>query len=319
MENNHIVSITDHIQSPVIEQQILGSHLSKTVDYQSTILLVWHENINSSYLDKFPLLKAIVRYGVGFDNIDLSECKKRNIVVCNTPDYGVEEVADTALAMILMLNRNIKQLETYALKNSGYWNGYPKPPSCSRLRNCKVGIIGLGRIGCNLAVKIKPLVESVSFYDPNISVGFEKSLGLFRTGDLDSLLEVSDIISINTTLNETTHELVDESFLRKMKPNSTLVNVSRGGIFGNTLSILSALSSGHLAGFGTDVWPNEPPLEKDAVFNTLTSDDKFRHRTIITPHTAYYSDQAEIECRSKAANNCLRIISNQKPFNIVTC
>ncbi|MDC2993766.1 lactate dehydrogenase [bacterium] len=317
METSHIVSITDHIQFPEIEQCILGPYLAKTLDYESTILLVWHENINSIYLNKFPYLKAIVRYGVGYDNIDLVECKRRNIVVCNTPDYGVEEVADTAIALILNLNRNIKKLESYALNNPGYWTGNPKPPGCKRLRNCSVGILGLGRIGCNLGVKIKPFVDSVAFYDPNISIGFEKSLDLARVHDLNDLLEMSDIVSVNTTLNDSTLGLIDENFLNKMKPNSLLINVSRGGIFGNTSSILSALNTGHLAGFATDVWPNEPPLESDSIFSELTTNNKLKHRTIFTPHTAYYSDEAENECRTKAASNCLRIIQNLAPFNII--
>lgn len=318
MKINHIVSITDHIKDSNIEREILGDYLSPSLDYKSTVLLVWHEVIDSYYLNKFPFLKAIVRYGVGYDNIDLVECEKRNILVCNTPDYGVEEVADTAMAMTLMLSRNIKLLESLSLHEAGYWKGSPSPPQCKRLRDSKVGIVGLGRIGCNYAVKIKQFVDDVVFCDPNISVGLEKSLGLSRVYNLDSLLSLSDIVSVHTTLNPTTRCLINDSFVSKMKPNSILVNVSRGGIIGNTVSVFNALKSGHLAGFATDVWPEEPPLADDKIFYELTQNKTVKNRFVFTPHTAYYSDQSAHECRSKAANNCLNIIQEINPLNVVS-
>ena len=124
-----IVSITDHIVFPDIEKKILGANLSENLSKDSTILLVWHQLINAEYLDNYPLLKAIIRYGVGYDNIDLKECRKRGITVCNTPDYGVDEVADTALAMILSLTRKIQQLQTLARKSPSSGCGSPIPPS----------------------------------------------------------------------------------------------------------------------------------------------------------------------------------------------
>ena len=313
-----IVSITDHIVFPDIEKKILGANLSENLSKDSTILLVWHQLINAEYLDNYPLLKAIIRYGVGYDNIDLKECRKRGITVCNTPDYGVDEVADTALAMILSLTRKIQQLQTLARKSPSSWCGSPIPPSSKRLKEQSVGIIGLGRIGLSLATKLTSIFGKVSFYDPNLKRGIEKSLNLNRFDDVRFMLEESDVVSINTDLNESTNGMVGSMFLSHMRQGSILCNVSRGGIYGDPTSILNALRTGKLAGFGTDVWPSEPPEKNDLAYNEMQNDLELKDKVIITPHTSYFSDSSIVECRTKAALNAARILNDQIPFNILT-
>ena len=93
--------ITDYVDNPSIEREILGDELASEPGDEIEVLLVWHEDVGASYLDRFPRLKGIVRYGVGYENIDLSHAHSRGIVVCNTPDYGTDEVSDSALAFIL--------------------------------------------------------------------------------------------------------------------------------------------------------------------------------------------------------------------------
>ena len=92
------VYITDYVKNPHIEKRILGKHLVDKPNKNVKVLLVWHEHINARYLNQFPNLVGIVRYGVGVDSIDLNEVKKRKLILCNTPDYGVDEVSDTALS-----------------------------------------------------------------------------------------------------------------------------------------------------------------------------------------------------------------------------
>lgn len=315
---SHLVSVTDHITEFSIERSVLGNYFSDSLDYNSTILLVWHQSVDASFLDKFPYLKYIVRYGVGYDNIDLQACTDRCITVCNTPDYGVDEVSDTALAMILALARNLKSLDHLSSSQPGSWTGNPLPPNCKRLKNLSVGIIGCGRIGSCLAYKIKSIVSSVSFYDPYVRSGTEKILSLYRHDSLSSLLSSSDIVSVNTDLNDSSSGLINSTFINSMRPSSILINVSRGPLLSDPSAVVSALRSGHLKGFGADVWPSEPPSPHDSYYNSLSTDPLISNKVYITPHTSYYSDDSLIECRSKAALNCMRIINNQEPLNIIS-
>ena len=104
------VAVTDHIKEFSIEKKILGRLFEDKVSNKTTILLVWHKDINENFLQNHPSIRAIVRYGVGYDNIDLNFCKKKNIIVANTPDYG-DEVSDSAMAMILYLTRRLVLLK----------------------------------------------------------------------------------------------------------------------------------------------------------------------------------------------------------------
>ena len=105
------VYITDYIEKPDIEKSILGNDLSSQIHKNIEVLIVWHERIGKEYIDKLPNLKGIVRYGVGFDAVDLEHAKNKNIYVCNTPDYGTEEVSDTAIAMIMNIARGISRYD----------------------------------------------------------------------------------------------------------------------------------------------------------------------------------------------------------------
>ena len=110
------VAITDHIKNNSIERKFLGNYLEDKISNQTTIILVWHKKIDKDFLTKYPSIRGVVRYGVGYDNIDIDYCKKKKIIVANTPDYGIDEVADSALAMILYLTRKIGILEDWQRK-----------------------------------------------------------------------------------------------------------------------------------------------------------------------------------------------------------
>ena len=303
------ISVTDHIEDFSIEREILGEFFEDKISDKTSIILVWHKEINENFLRKYPSIRAIVRYGVGYDNIDLEFCKKNSIIVANTPDYGVDEVADSALAMILYLTRKIGTLENLAKNDSRYWIGKDINQNMRRLNKLNLGIIGLGRIGGSIAKKFLSFSRNIGFYDPYIPNGYEKVFGINRYKNLLELLKNSDIVSINTPLNKETEGLVNEDFLNNMKKGSFLINLSRGPIVKNNELILKNLISNNLEGYGTDVWTNEPPMENDEFFKYLRRESNhLEGRVIINPHTAYYSTEALYECRSKACLTCLDIM-----------
>ena len=307
-----IVAITDHIKDFSIEKEILGEHIEDQVSKRTTIILVWHKKIDKVFLDKYPAIRAVVRYGVGYDNIDIDYCKKKNIIVANTPDYGIDEVADSALAMILYLTRKIGSLEDLAKADPNYWIGKTFNLNMRRLNELSLGIIGLGRIGSSISKKFSAFSRNISFYDPYKSNGYEKVYGINRYRNLSDLLKESDIITINTPLTKETKGIVNKEFLDQMKKGSYLINLSRGPILQNKDLILEKLLSKHLEGYGTDVWINEPPLEDDRLYNAWKQNHKdLKGRIIVNPHTAYYSKEALLESRNKACSTCLDIINKR--------
>ena len=133
--NSDFVAITDHIKDFSIEKKLLGKYFEDEVSDKTSLILVWHKIIDRDFLKRYPSIRAVIRYGVGYDNIDIEFCKKKNIIVANTPDYGIDEVADSALAMILYLTRKIGALENLAKKDSNYWLG--KNLNLNNLRTAK--------------------------------------------------------------------------------------------------------------------------------------------------------------------------------------
>ena len=306
------VAVTDHIKDFSVEKKFLGNYFENELSNKITIVLVWHKLINQDFLNKYRSIRAVIRYGVGCDNIDIDYCKKNNIIVANTPDYGIDEVSDSALAMILYLTRKVGALENLAKEDDNYWLGKKFNLNMKRLNNLSLGIIGLGRIGSSIAKKFMPFSKNIGFFDPYIPNGYEKVFGIERYRSLADLLKNSDIVSINTPLNSETNGMVNKDFLNLMKKGSYLINLSRGPIIEKKHLILEKLLSNDLEGYATDVWTTEPPLAKDKL-NLLWKEDNInlKGRIIVNPHTAYFSEEALYESRSKACMTCLDVINNK--------
>ena len=311
-----IVAVTDHIKNFKIEKKLLGNYFDEKVSQNTTIILVWHEKVDSNFLAKYPSIRAIVRYGVGYDNIDIDYCKNKKIIVANTPDYGVDEVSDSAIGMILYLTRKIGTLEYLAKQDPNYWLGKELNITMNRINKLSLGIIGLGRIGGSIAKKFFPFSRNIGFYDPYIPNGYEKIYGIKRYDKISDLLKNSDIVSVNTPLTEETNGLIDEKFLKQLKKGAYLINLSRGPIVKNKNDILHSLLSNRLEGYGTDVWTEEPPLSVDKLqIAWKENKNNLKGRLIVNPHTAYYSKEALEESRSKACSTCLKIINGEKIIN----
>lgn len=312
----HKIYITDYIDNPDIEKVILKDELSNALDNNIEVLLVWHEHITKEYINKLPNLKGIVRYGVGYDAIDLEYARSKSIYVCNTPDYGTEEVSDTAIAMIMNVARGISR---YDFQCRAYRDNWQENTITQIRRNSdyKLGVIGAGRIGGSVLLKANALRFDTYFYDPYVPRGYEKMIGAKRVETLEALLSECDIVSINCPLSSETLGMVDEKFISYMKDGASLINTARGGIIQDIDVFYEPLKSGKLSNVALDVIPHEPPQESLLINAWRNREAWLDGRFILNPHTAYYSDKAYFEMRQKAASNAQRILNGEVPFNIV--
>lgn len=324
------VYITDFWTGPVeIEQSALGDAAQvialgaqREADLLPRIadaagLLVWHDiTISAATIDALGSCRTIVRVGVGFDNVDLEAARRRGIVVCNVPDYGIEDVADHAIALMLALVRNLPQFETDLRSAPLKWDARRCDRSM-RLRGKGFGVIGLGRIGSAAALRAKVFGMDVVAYDPFISDGRTKALGIRAADTLPELLSQSDVVSLHTPLSDATRGMINATTLDQFKRGSILLNTARGPIC-DTTAVLRALESGRLAGAGLDVIPKEPPAADDPLLVAYRDPKHLaHHRVILTPHSAFYTEEGFEEMRRKAALEVRRGILGEPVRNRV--
>ncbi len=312
--NALIVGITDYVRPPfTVEQDALGDSVEfvyfesedeNTFDGGDLArldgLMVWHAHITEQTVSQLDRCRIVVRYGVGYDNIDTAALQARELPFCNTPDYGTEEVADTASGMILGLQRKIGAYDVACRHFDQGWQEHVQPP-LNRTNQVTLGVVGVGRIGTAVMNRMKPFGFRLMGYDPNQPSGHEKAIGYERAGSLEQLLAEADIVTVHCPLSVDTAGMVDADFVAKMKPGSYLVNTARGGIVKDLDVVWDAFQSGHLAGAALDVLPDEPPKDHPMIQAWRAFDPAVAGRIVINPHTAYYSESAWYEMRYKAA------------------
>jgi C-terminal binding protein len=297
------------LENPVMVHQSIHESPEKFSTYEG--ILAWHtDNFTKDTLSKFTSLKGIVRIGMGYDNVDLEYCKERGITVSNVPDYGTCEVADSAMSHILNLMR-----KTFALAHQtshlNEWASQRGMQGARRVTGSVLGIVGFGRIGKCVALRAKSFGMQVLFYDPYVEHGIDKSLGVTRIDDLNSLLSKSDVVSVHALLNSETKHLINQKNIVHMKKGSFLVNTARGPIV-EELGVIRGLKEGILAGVALDVLEVEP--YKDGHLKEFIEE----YRLIITPHSAFFSEEGYHEMRQKAALELRRILDINSPKYVVS-
>ena len=241
----------------------------------------------------------MARYGVGVDTIDLKAAAERGIIVCNVPDYGMHEVADHALALMLCLTRKVFQAN--AQVKQGIWDVRQVMPVV-RHQVQTLGVISIGRIGGALAQKAHALGMQILAYDPYACA--ERLPDYVKLVSLEELLRQSDVVSIHCPLTDETRNLLDESALRLMKPTAYLVNTSRGHIV-NEAALEKMLAEKRLAGAAFDVLGIEPASADHPLF-------KYEN-FLCTPHMAWHSTEAAQELKRKAAEEVRSVLRGEAP------
>ncbi|KAG7200696.1 hypothetical protein KM043_001247 [Ampulex compressa] len=291
------------------------SEIHEKVLNEAVGALMWHTIIlTKEDLEKFKTLRIIVRIGSGVDNIDVKAAGELGIAVCNVPGYGVEEVADTTLCLILNLYRRtywLANMVREGKKFTGPEQVREAATGCARIRGDTLGIVGLGRIGSAVALRAKAFGFTVIFYDPYLPDGIEKSLGLTRVYTLQDLLFQSDCVSLHCTLNEHNHHLINEFTIKQMRPGAFLVNTARGGLVDDD-ALAAALKQGRIRAAALDVHENEP-------YNVFQGPLKDAPNLLCTPHAAFYSDASCTELREMAASEIRRAIVGRIPDCLRNC
>lgn len=280
-------------------------------------IMVYHTlKVTKETISRLTRCKLIVRCGVGYDNVDFEFARTRGIPVANVPDYGTEEVADSAIGMTLALTRGIAYQNSFLRPRDSRWHFSHVAP-LRRLRGETFAIIGLGRIGTAVAVRAKALGMDVAFFDPYKADGYDKALGTRRVESLDELLRSAMVVSCHCPLTKETYHIIDAGAIERMPRGSYLVNTSRGGVVDVT-AIPEAIVSGQLAGAGIDVLPQEPPVEDHPLLVAWRDPaHPAHHRVILNAHNAFYSEQGLRDMRSKGAEACRRLLLGLPLRNVV--
>lgn len=293
------------------EEQLIGR-----IEDAAAIVVYHAISITRPTIVRLKCCKLIVRAGVGYDNVDWRCARERGIPVAIVPDYGSEEVADTAIAMAMALARGVHLQNSRLRAGRGPWN-YTQAVPLTRLRGQVFGVVGLGRIGSAAALRAKALGMDVVFYDPYKPDGYDRALGIRRAETLEELLGRSLVLSLHCPLTEETRGMIGAAALAGMRPGSYLVNTARGAIV-DTGALAEALASGRLAGAGVDVLPQEPPAENDPLLVAWRDPTHAAHdRLILNPHAAFYSEEGLHDIRTKTAAACRRAILGQPLRNVV--
>jgi D-3-phosphoglycerate dehydrogenase / 2-oxoglutarate reductase len=262
-------------------------------------ILVTYAKLPGDLLRQLKNCKAIGRFGLGVDNIDLPAAKELNIAVNYVPDYCLREVSDHAMALLLALARKV----TFSNKlvQSGRWEVPPIVP-LRRLEGRVLGLIGFGNIPRALAPKAKAFGLKVLTYDPYVVMEAAVAADV-ESVSFDDLLARADFISVHAPLQPATRGLMNAKTFAKMKKGAYLINTARGPLV-DEAALISALDSGHLGGAALDVVMTEPLVKDSPLIG--------RDNVILTPHTAFYSVEALEELQTKCASDVARVLSGEE-------
>jgi lactate dehydrogenase-like 2-hydroxyacid dehydrogenase len=280
-------------------------------------IVLRHIKIDATAVAHLKRARIIVRNGVGFDVVDLEATGEAGIVVCNVPDYGTTEVADSAVAMMLTFARGTASHDAaLRARLEGGWT-HLNNVTAKRLRGACYGVIGLGRIGTASALRARAFGMNVAFSDPKLPNGAELSFGFTRARTLHELLGMADVVTIHAPLNKETRGLIDAAAVNAMKPGAYLINTARGEIC-DTAALVEGLRAGKLAAVGLDVLPTEPASPEDPFVAAWYANEPWiRGRVLLNPHSAFYSPDSLVDLRTKAIETAIGYLRDGSMANCV--
>ncbi len=264
------------------------------------------DEIDTEVMEKCSNLKIIANYAVGYDNIDLKAAKKHGIYVSNTPGALTETTADMTWTLLMAAARRVVESDKY-VRELKFDSWGPELLLGQKVYGKTIGIIGFGRIGQAVAQRAHGFDMEVLYNKRTpLSKKEENELGA-KYANLEDLLEQSDFVTINASLNESTYHLIDEKELKVMKDSAVLINTGRGPII-NEKVLAQALADQEIFAAGLDVYEKEPE-----VYPKLLELDN----VVLTPHTGSATIDARNKMAEMAAENVIAVLSGKKPKNQV--
>ena len=289
-----LVVLPDGTPEAVLQREVADADL----------LLMCYAPISKAVIDGATRLKAIVKYGVGIDAIDIDAARARGIPVVNVPAYAEETVAEGAFSLLMALFKRFKPIQAAMQRDGWIW-----PESrwlAHDLAGRTLGLVGLGRIGRCMARMAGAFRMQVLAYDPNGSDAAAAAAGVERCTNLHAMLARCDAVSIHATLNPSSRHLIGAAQLAAMKPTAVLVNVSRGEIV-DEAALLQALQAGRLAGAALDVYGREPLSLQGHPLSPLYTMDN----VLLWPHLTFYTHEAMQRLEDDTLARCFEALAGQ--------
>jgi D-3-phosphoglycerate dehydrogenase len=259
--------------------------------------------ITAETMARMPNCKIIARYGIGVDTIDLDAATAAGIIVTNNPTYCIDEVAEHTMALLLACARKVAFYDR--LVRAGRWEVPPGKP-IFRLTGSTLGLVGFGNIARQVATRAAAFGMRILFFDPFVE---QASAGIpAKKRELQDLLAEADFVSLHPPLVPQTRKLIDDAAFERMKPGAFLINCARGPII-DTEALVRALDQKTIAGCALDTLDPEPLPEAHPL--------RGRDNVILTPHAAWYSEQAMAGLQAGAPGEVRRALTGQWPVNVV--
>jgi len=298
---NEAIALFEKEGYSVILKELDEEELIKEIPKYDALMVRSKTKVFSRVIDSASKgkLKVIGRAGIGVDNIDIKKCADNNIKVVNSPTGATESVAELAITLMLALSRKISIADSTMKK--GEW--IKKQLIGSEIFGKTLGLIGCGNIGKLTAKYAQNFNMSIIGYDPYISMEDMKKDNIIKIEKLDDLLKKSDYISLHLPHVESTHHIINDEMISKMKKTAFLINCSRGGTVDET-ALYNALKNGKIAGAGIDVYEKEPPID-----NPLFSLDN----VILTPHIGANTIEGQIRAGTVCADQIIKVLKGEKP------
>ncbi len=263
-------------------------------------MLVTYAKITADIIAGLTRCKAIGRFGIGTDNIDLAAATEAGIVVTYAPVYCLDEVSDHAMALLLTMIRKVALANS--LVHSGRWE-MPAVVPIHRIRGTTLGLVGFGNIPQQVAPKAQAFGMRVISFDPYAPDSAFETSGVGRV-DFDELLGESDFISIHAPLTPETEGMFGREALARMRPHALLVNTARGPLV-DVEALADALEAGQIGGAALDVLPQEPPPAHSRLIG--------RPDVLLTPHTGFYSEEALLDLQVTVATDVATVLAGGLP------
>jgi len=257
--------------------------------------------ITAEVMAKMPKCRIIARYGIGVDTIDLEAATRAGIIVTNNPTYCIEEVAEHTMALLLACARKVALYDR--LVRAGRWEVPPGKPMF-RLAGRTLGLVGFGNIARQVAKRAAAFDMRVLFADPFVKAGDANATKV----ELDPLFAESDFVSVHPPLTPQTRAMIGDEALAKMKPTAFLINCARGPVV-DTAALARALDAKKIAGCALDTIDPEPLPDPHPL--------RGRENVILTPHVAWYSEQALVGLQAGAPGEVRRVLTGEWPVNVV--